>query len=102
MGSGLVLIYQIKGRFFADKRHREVPAARVLAPEVEEVAEAVAAYYGVDEATLFLSRRGVTNEPRDVAIHLTRTLCGTPLQEPAKIGSLLARTVFERPPGRVC
>jgi chromosomal replication initiation ATPase DnaA len=72
----------------------------VLAPSVEEVTEAVAAYYGVDEATLFISRRGVTNEPRDVAIHLTRTLCGTPLQEPAKIGSFLARTVFERPPGR--
>ena len=78
---GLDFVKKIKGRFFMEKRHREVPAARVLAPSIQEVTEVVAAYYGVDEASLFLMRRGVTNEPRDVAIHLTRTLCGTPLQK---------------------
>jgi hypothetical protein len=78
---GLDFVKKIKERFFANKRHREVPAARALAPSVQEITGAVAAYYGVDEATLFLSRRGVTNEPRDMAIYLTRMLCGTPLQE---------------------
>lgn len=78
---GLDFVKKIKECFFTAKRHREVPAARVLAPSAEEVTAAVAAYYGVDESTLFPSRRGVTNEPRDLAIHLTRTLCGTPLQE---------------------
>jgi hypothetical protein len=77
---GLDSVKRIKGRFFMNKRHREVLAAWVLAPSAEDVTEAVAAYCGVDEASLFLSRRGVTNEPRDMAIHLTRTLCGTPLQ----------------------
>lgn len=42
----------------------------------------------MDEASLFLMRRGVTNEPRDLAMHLTRTLCGTPLQKIADCFSI--------------
>lgn len=60
---GLDFVKKIKERFFVRKKHREVPASRMLAPSVLEVTEAVAGFYGVDEASLFLSRRGVTNEP---------------------------------------
>jgi REP element-mobilizing transposase RayT len=74
---GLDFVKRIKERFITKKLHREVPAARVLAPSVQEIMAAVVACYGVDEAPLFLSRRGVTNEPRDMAIHLIRMLCGT-------------------------
>jgi len=81
---GLDFVKKIKERFFVRKKHREVPASRMLAPSVLEVTEAVAGHYGVDEASLFLSRRGVSNEPRDLAIHLIRTLCGKPLQEIAE------------------
>ncbi|GAB6111413.1 helix-turn-helix domain-containing protein [Desulfomicrobium salsuginis] len=35
--------------------------------------------YGVDEETMKSSSRGVTNEPRDVAMHLARTIRGDSL-----------------------
>ena len=81
---GKKFIKMIKDKFFHAKMDREVPAAKRLAPSVREIVSAVLAVYEVEEPSLHISRRGSTNEPRDVVIYLLRTHCGLPLQEIAK------------------
>ena len=82
---GKEFIRKIKERFFLAKANREVPTAKNLAPSGREIMTAVLTVYEVEETKLFISRRGSTNEPRDVAIFLLRTLCGLPLQKIAEI-----------------
>jgi putative transposase len=74
-------VNRAKEKFFPSKQHEEVPASRVLAPEVENIKEAVCRVYGVEKDTLLFSRRGVFNEPRNVAMYLTRRLRGERLKE---------------------
>jgi hypothetical protein len=71
----------VKDRFFEQMRHQEVPASRVLAPEREEIKHVVCRSYGVNEADLLQSRRGVSNEPRNVAMYLMRGLRADGLDE---------------------
>jgi putative transposase len=72
---------RIRGRFSREKVHREVPESRFLLPGIEEIKAAVCAAYRVGGETLLVSRRGVLNEPRNVAIFLARKLSGRKLDE---------------------
>ena len=74
-------IHRIRGEFFESKTHREVPESRVLAPGREEIKELVCRIYGVREEDLVKAKRGRFNEPRSVAIYLTRRLRGENLAE---------------------
>jgi putative transposase len=74
-------VSRMKEKFFRSKKHEEVPASRSLAPEVGEIKEAVCRVYGVEKDTLLSSRRGVVNEPRNVAMYLTRRLRGERLED---------------------
>jgi REP element-mobilizing transposase RayT len=74
-------VSRMKEKFFHSKQHEEVPASRSLAPEVEEIKEAVCRVYSVENDTLLSSRRGVFNEPRNVAMYLTRRLRGERLED---------------------
>ena len=65
---------QIKARFFTDKQHQQVPDAAQLAPEVDRIIDAVCQHYDTEQSQLMRSVRGVTNEPRNVAIYLIRVL----------------------------
>lgn len=65
---------QIRARFFADKQHQQVPDAAQLAPEVDRIIDAVCQHYDIEQSRLMRSVRGVTNEPRNVAIYLMRIL----------------------------
>ena len=47
----------------------------------QRIKKTVCELYGMDEADLLRSRRGVFNEPRNVAIYLTRRLRGDSLSE---------------------
>jgi REP element-mobilizing transposase RayT len=85
---GKEFIQKIKDRFFQAKTNREVPTARHLAPSDREIVTAVLTAYEAEEATLSVSRRGATNEPRDVTMYLLRTLCGQPLQQIAELLSV--------------
>ena len=71
----------IKEAFFSRKVDDEVPESRQLAPDTERIKKTVCELYGIDEAVLFRSRRGVFNEPRNVAIYLTRRLRGDSLNQ---------------------
>ena len=67
-------VRRLKERFFEEKIHPQIPESVALAPEIDDIKNAVCAYYRVDESRLSRSRRGWFNEPRAVAIYLARTL----------------------------
>ena len=71
----------VKDSFFHRKRHKEVPESKSLSPDAERIKEEVCRSYGVSRDALYISRRGISNEPRNVAIYLLRTLRGDNLEE---------------------
>ena len=73
-------IEKVKGLFFSDKSHEEIPEAKILAPDPEKILEAVGTFYKVGMDNLVRSKRGYFNEPRNVAIYLTRRLRGDTLK----------------------
>ena len=64
----------VKERFPHEKVHLEVPESASIAPEVRRIQEVVCTVYGVPEVQLLTSKRAVMNEPRNVAIYVTRLL----------------------------
>jgi chromosomal replication initiation ATPase DnaA len=50
-------------------------------PDAEKIKRAICNAYGIEESSLLSSRRGVLNEPRNVAIYLARHLRGEKLEE---------------------
>ena len=59
----------------------EVPESKALAPDFGKIKETVCRSYCVKEEDLFISRRGISNEPRNVAIFLLRNLKGSKLDK---------------------
>jgi len=74
-------VNRMKETFFHKKRHDEIPESRKLAPEAEKIKKTICNAYGIEESSLFSSRRGVLNEPRNVAIFLLRRLRGEKLKD---------------------
>ena len=72
---------KIKARFFKDKGDEEIPESRQMAPDGKRIRATVCEFYGVEEGDLLVSRRGVFNEPRNMAIYLTRMLGRATLKE---------------------
>ena len=70
----------VKGKFFKQKRDDNVPESKHLAPTPNLVMKEVCRLYDVEPSTLLKSKRGTTNEARNVAIYLTRLFCGLPLE----------------------
>lgn len=64
----------IRGRYYPLKADEEVPQAKELAPDADLIVSAVCEFYGVSRDDLYKSKRGEFNEPRNVAIFLTRQL----------------------------
>jgi len=52
-----------------------------LEPGPEKIKKAICKAYGIEESSLLSLRRGVLNEPRNVAIFLIRRLRGEKLEE---------------------
>jgi len=71
----------VKNSFFEDKAHNQVPDSGQLAPSMERIKAAVCQYYGIDVGELEQTKRGVSNEPRSVAIYLTRVFRREGLKE---------------------
>jgi REP element-mobilizing transposase RayT len=69
----------VKASFQNLRSHREVPASRLLAPSLEAIQSAVCAGYGIDLNELLSSRRGTSNDARNVGIYLARRLSGQTL-----------------------
>ena len=69
----------IKDRFFKKKMHKEVPASKELASDLNTIISEVSRYYEIRPSTLKAVRRGIKNEPRDVAMYLIRAMRSEPL-----------------------
>jgi hypothetical protein len=52
-----------------------------LVPEISLLKKVVAEWYALPEGELLTSRRGISNEPRDLAVYLIRHLGGYSLKE---------------------
>jgi hypothetical protein len=70
----------VKEKYYEVKFHGEVPESRTLAPSVEKVKDVVCDAYNVGEEDLMVSRRGISNKPRNVAIYLMRHFTGETLE----------------------
>jgi putative transposase len=69
----------IKDLFFKKKKDKEVPASKELAPDLDTIISEVSRYYKVRPTKLKAVRRGMENEPRDVAMYLIRSMRAEPL-----------------------
>ncbi len=74
----------VRERFSDRGRDSEISGSQLLLPGIEEVVDAVCAEYGVGRDGLLISRRGVANEARNVAMYLSRRLCGETLSRIAE------------------
>jgi len=72
-------ISQIKEKFYLKKNRYEVPESKCLAPTPDVIINAVSKYYNSDVKKLLISRRGVINKPRNIAIYLLRQIRGDDL-----------------------
>ncbi len=52
-----------------------------MAPDSEKIKKAVCREYDINEKDLLISKRGLTNEPRNTAVYLMRHLMGSKLEE---------------------
>ena len=73
-------INKVKERFFSEKIDDEIPQFRELTPELDQIKRMVCDHYGISEKELLISKRGLPNEPRNIAIYLTRRLRGDSLK----------------------
>lgn len=63
-----------KATFYDRKINPQIPESLQLAPDLRSIIKAVCRFYGIEEKELFQARRGASNEPRNVAIYLSRML----------------------------
>jgi REP element-mobilizing transposase RayT len=81
----------IKDRFFEKKKDKQVPTSKQLAPDLDSIISEVIRYYKVKPTNLKKVRRGIENEPRDVAMYLIRSLRAEPLM---RIGANFGLTQY--------
>ena len=70
----LNFIEWVKKSFYPEKLAYSVPDSRVLTPDISRIIKIVSEHYEIDSTEISSNRRGVSNEPRDIAIFLTRKL----------------------------
>ena len=66
----------LKREHAGEQINEEIPETRIFVPEVDAIREAVCRAYKVAKGSLLKSRRGMANEPRNVAVYLSRQLRG--------------------------
>ncbi|MFC1824951.1 transposase [Thermodesulfobacteriota bacterium] len=95
---------RIKEKFFKLKDFEEIPETKTLAPDIDKIKNAVCKAYSIKERELYVSRRGYFNEPRNVAVFLTRYLRNDPLKQVGKqfgiekystVSSIVERVKYE-------
>ena len=76
----------IKEKYYFKKKSYEVPESKRLAPTSDSIISSVCEHYGISLNELLITRRGILNEPRNIAVYLLRQIRGEKLN---KIGELL-------------
>lgn len=75
----------VKRKFFKQKAHKDIPDSIELAPDIEIIIGEICDSYRIGKEELKKSRRGRSNEPRDVAVYLIRLLRGDTLEMIGKV-----------------
>jgi putative transposase len=84
-------ITDIKEKFYFRKKSYEVPESKSLSPTPDVIISSVCKYYGVSFNELLIARRGIFNEPRNIAVYLLRQIRGENLNN---IGELFNITAY--------
>jgi len=74
-------ITRIRGKYYFSKNDYEIPESKSLAPSSDEIISEICRYYNVSCDELLMTRRGVFNKPRNVAIYLLRNIRGDNLND---------------------
>ena len=74
-------ITRIRGKYYFSKNDYEIPESKSLAPSSDEIISEICGYYNVSYNELLMTRRGVFNKPRNVAIYLLRNIRGDNLND---------------------
>lgn len=74
-------VERLKRRFARKRVSSETPQLRDLMPDMDHIVRTVTDYYGVEVDDLCRSRRSWFNEPRNVAVYLSRLLRGDGLRQ---------------------
>ena len=69
-------ITAIKEKYYFKKKSYEVPESKSLAPTSDTIISSVCEYYGVSFNELLITRRGIFNESRNIAVYLLRQIRG--------------------------
>ncbi len=72
-------VTEIKEKYYFKKKSYEVPESKSLAPTSDSIISSVCDYYGVSANELLITRRGIFNEPRNIAVYLLRQIRGESL-----------------------
>ena len=72
---------RVKEKFFNSNNFEDVPETKRLAPDIEKIEIAVCRDYDIKEDELYSTRRGLFNEPRNVAVYLIRRLRNDTLKQ---------------------
>jgi REP-associated tyrosine transposase len=72
-------IVGIKEKYYFKKKSYEVPESKSLAPTSDSIILAVCEQYNVSFNELLITRRGIFNEPRNIAVYLLRQIRGESL-----------------------
>jgi putative transposase len=69
----------VREKYYFTKRSYEVPESKSLAPASDRIISTVCKHYGVSFNQLLGTRRGISNEPRNIAVYLLRQIRGETL-----------------------
>ena len=80
----------IKEKYYFKKKCYEIPESKSLSPTSDTIISAVCEHYGVSFAELLITRRGVFNEPRNIAVYLLRQVRGESLNNISELFNIKA------------
>jgi len=66
----------IKEKYYFKKKSCEVPESKRMAPTSDSIISVVCEHYDVSFNELLITRRGIFNEPRNIAVYLLRQIRG--------------------------
>ena len=83
-------ITEMKEKYYFKKKSYEVPESKRLAPASDSIISSVCENYGVTFSELMVTRRGIFNEPRNIAVYLLRQIRGESLNNIGKLFNIKA------------
>jgi len=75
---------------FLSVKSCEVPESKRLAPTSDTIISSVCEHYGVSFNELLITRRGIFNEPRNIAVYLLRQIRGENLNNIGELFNIKA------------